>query len=163
MIQEQRLVQTFLELVQLDSESKQERLVADYVTAKLRALGYTVKEDEAGAQFGGNAGNVLAYKAGSCAGKSLLFCAHMDTVAPGNHVKPIVEDGVIRSDGSTVLGGDDKAGIAAILEAAAALEESGRQPWASADSVYRSRGNRSAGRKIYRAGAAGAGGRRLLF
>lgn len=125
MIQEQRLVQTFLELVQLDSESKQERLVADYVTAKLRALGYTVKEDEAGAQFGGNVGNVLAYKAGSCAGKSLLFCAHMDTVAPGNHVKPIVEDGVIRSDGSTVLGGDDKAGIAAILEAAAALEESG--------------------------------------
>lgn len=125
MVQEQRLVQTLLELVQLDSESKNERPVADYVKAKLSALGYTVREDDAGAQFGGNAGNVLAYKAGNCAGKSLLFCAHMDTVAPGKQVKPIVEDGVIRSDGTTVLGGDDKAGIAAILEAVTALEESG--------------------------------------
>ena len=123
MIQEQRLVQTLLELVQLDSESKNERAIADYVTAKLRALGYTVTEDEAGKQFGGNAGNVLAYKAGNCAGKSVLFCSHMDTVVPGNGVKPIVEDGIIKSDGTTVLGGDDKAGIAAVLEAVTALEE----------------------------------------
>lgn len=89
MIQEQRLVQTFLELVQLDSESKQERLVADYVTAKLRALGYTVKEDEAGAQFGGNAGNVLAYKAGSCAAKACCSAPIWIQWRPGNHVKPL--------------------------------------------------------------------------
>ena len=126
MIQQQRLVQTFLELVQLDSESKNERAVADYVTAKLRDLGYDVREDNAGEQFGGNAGNVLACKAGTCAGKSVLFCSHMDTVAPGNGVTPVVEGAIIRSDGTTVLGGDDKAGIAAILEAVTALEESGQ-------------------------------------
>lgn len=127
MIQQERLVQTVLDLVQLDSESKQERAVADYVTARLTALGYTVKEDNAGESFGGNAGNVIAYKAGTGAGKCLLFCAHMDTVKPGNGVKPIVEQGIIRSDGTTILGGDDKAGIAAILEAATAMEESGFQ------------------------------------
>ncbi len=123
MIQTERLVNTFLDLVKLDSESKQERAVADYVTAKLRALGYDVKEDDAGEAIGGNAGNVIAYKAGNCAGKSVLFCAHMDTVVPGNGVKPIVEHEIIRSDGTTVLGGDDKAGIAAILEAVTVLEE----------------------------------------
>lgn len=125
MIQEERLVQTFLDLVQLDSESKQERQVADYAIAKLRALGYEVQEDHAGAEIGGNAGNVIAFKKGSGTGKSLLFCSHMDTVIPGNGVKPIVEDGVIHSNGTTVLGSDDKAGMAAILEAATALQESG--------------------------------------
>ena len=125
MIQQERLVQTFLELVQLDSESKNERAVADYTAAKLQAWGYDVREDDAGASFGGNAGNIIAYKAGSGAGRSLLFCAHMDTVVPGNGVKPIVDGDIIRSDGTTVLGGDDKAGIAAILEAATALEEAG--------------------------------------
>lgn len=125
MIQRERMIQTFLDLVQLDSESKNERAVADYVTAKLQALGYTVKEDGAAEATGGNAGNVLAYKPGNCDGKSVLFCSHMDTVMPGNGVKPIVEDKVIRSDGTTVLGGDDKGGITAILEAATVLEETG--------------------------------------
>ena len=122
-IQEERLLQTILELVQTDSESRNERAVADYVKIKLETLGFTVKEDDAGAQIGGNAGNVIAYHAGTGTGKSLLFCAHMDTVAPGNGVKPIVVDGMVKSDGTTVLGGDDKAGIAAILEALTAVNE----------------------------------------
>lgn len=123
MVQRDRLVQTFLELVQIGSESKNERAVADYVTAKLRGLGYEVKEDRAGDDFGGNAGNVLAYKPGSCEGLSVMFCSHMDTVPPGNNVKPIVDGNIIRTDGTTVLGGDDKAGIAAILEAVTTIEE----------------------------------------
>lgn len=123
MIERERLVQTLLDLVQLDSESKNERAVADYVTARLQSLGCTVREDNAGAAFGGNAGNVIALLPATGAGKSLLFCAHMDTVTPGNGVKPIVEGDIIRSDGTTVLGGDDKAGIAAILEALTALQE----------------------------------------
>lgn len=122
-MQEQRLLQTILELVQIDSESRNERGVADYVTAKLKRMGYVVEEDGAGAQIGGNAGNVIGYHAGNCEGKSLLFCAHMDTVAPGNGVQPVVEDGIVRTDGTTVLGGDDKAGIAAILEALEAIHE----------------------------------------
>lgn len=123
MIQEQRLLQTVLDLVQIDSESRNERGVADYVTAKLQSLGYEVKEDDAGMQINGNAGNVIAYHAGTGIGKSVLFCAHMDTVVPGNGVKPVVADGVVRSDGTTVLGGDDKAGIAAVLEALEAVKE----------------------------------------
>ena len=123
-MQNQRLLQTILELVQIDSESRNERGVADYVTAKLNALGYTVQEDDAGAHIGGNAGNVIAYHAGTGKGKSVLFCAHMDTVALGNGVKPVVQDGAVYSDGTTVLGGDDKAGIAAILEALTAMHES---------------------------------------
>ncbi len=123
MIQRERLIQTFLDLVQLGSESKQERPVADYTMEKLRALGYEVREDNAGESIGGNAGNVIAYKPGNAEGKSLLFCAHMDTVPPGNHVKPIVDGDIIRTDGTTVLGGDDKAGIAAILEAVMVIEE----------------------------------------
>lgn len=122
MIQEQRLQNTLLELVQIDSESRNERNVADYVTKKLTALGYDVTEDGAGAHIGGNAGNIIAYKKGAAQGKSVLFCAHMDTVAPGNGVRPVVEGGIVRSDGTTVLGGDDKAGIAAILEALEAIE-----------------------------------------
>lgn len=123
MVQRERLVQTFLELVQIGSESKNERAVADYVTAKLRGLGYEVKEDNAGEDFGGNAGNVIAYKAGNCEGLSVMFSSHMDTVPPGNNVKPIVDGNIIRTDGTTILGGDDKAGIAAVLEAVTAIEE----------------------------------------
>lgn len=125
MIQRERMIQTFLDLVQLDSESKNERAVADYVTAKLQALGYTVREDGAAEATGGNAGNIIAYRQGNCDGKSVLFSSHMDTVIPGNGVKPVVEADIIRSDGTTVLGGDDKGGITAILEAATVLEETG--------------------------------------
>ena len=123
LIQEPRLLETVLELVQLDSESRNERAVADYVKQKLKTLGYMVKEDDADTYTGGNAGNVIAYHAGSGTGKSVLFCAHMDTVAPGNGVKPVVEGSIVKSDGTTVLGGDDKAGIAAILEALAVLHD----------------------------------------
>ncbi len=121
------IVNTILDLVQIDSESRNERAVADYIKARLEAYGYQVKEDDAGSAIGGNAGNVIAYHRGNGTGKSVLFCAHMDTVAPGNGVKPIVEDGVIRSDGTTVLGGDDKAGIAAILEALQNMHDTGAQ------------------------------------
>ena len=122
-IQETRLLDTVLKLVQIDSESRNERAAADYLKNRLETLGYTVKEDNAGAHIGGNAGNVIAYHEGIGTGKSLLFCAHMDTVAPGNGIIPIIEDGVVHSDGTTVLGGDDKAGIAAILEALTVMHE----------------------------------------
>lgn len=123
MIQERRLIDQFLEMVQIDSESKHERLMADYLKVKMEELGFKVEEDNAGESFGGNAGNILAYHKGNGTGKSLLFCAHMDTVLPGNGVKPIEDGDVIRSDGTTVLGGDDKAGIAAILEALRVMKE----------------------------------------
>ena len=123
MINQERLVNTFIDLAKLDSESKFERKVADYTKAKLEKLGFTVREDEAGEKIGGNAGNIIGYHPGDGQGKSLLFCAHMDTVKPAIGVKPEIRDGYIYSGGDTILGGDDKAGIAAVLEAIETAQE----------------------------------------
>lgn len=123
MINKERLLNTFLELVQIDSQTRNERQVADYTKSKLSGLGFTVFEDQAGAHFGGNAGNVIAHKTGNVSGAGVLLCAHMDTVTPGCGVVPVIQDGVISSKGETILGGDDKAGIAAILEMAETMVE----------------------------------------
>jgi len=125
MIDRERLLQTFLDLVRISSPSKQERGVADYLKERLTEAGFEVREDDAGTKLGGNAGNLIATKEGpSTAGASIFFSAHMDTVEPTEGMEPVVtEDGVIRSDGKTVLGADCKAGIAATLEAARSAVE----------------------------------------
>jgi len=126
MINKDRVKNTFLELAAINSPSKQERGVADYVKAKLRALGFDVEEDDAGNKIGGNAGNIIAFKKGILPeAKSIFFCCHMDTVEATVKLK-IVQDGdIIRSDGSTILGADDKAGIAAVIEGIQSIIESG--------------------------------------
>lgn len=123
MVNKQRLLDEFLELVQVDSASKDERLMADVLKPKLEALGFTVTEDDAGAKIGGTAGNLIAVLEGDKDAPALLFCAHMDRVEPGRGIKPVVQDGVIRSDGTTILAADDVAGIAAVLEAVRTLQE----------------------------------------
>lgn len=122
-INQQRLVDEFLELVKIDSATKGERQMADTLLAKLQALGLTVTEDEAGTKIGGTAGNVLAVLEGSKEAPVLLFCAHMDRVEPGFGIKPQIKDGVIYSDGTTILAADDVAGIVAILEAVRIIQE----------------------------------------
>lgn len=118
MIDETRLLHTFLALVQIDSPSGQEAAIAADLADRLRALDLDVSIDRAG--------NVLGRWEGGDA--PLLLSAHMDTVAPGIGIRPIVEDGVIHSDGTTILGGDDKSGVAAILEALTILHEQGQRP-----------------------------------
>ncbi|MGH7806371.1 MAG: M20/M25/M40 family metallo-hydrolase, partial [Candidatus Binatia bacterium] len=77
----------------------------------------SVVTDDAGAKVGGDTGNLIAQFAGTNPDAApLLLAAHMDTVVPGEGVKPIVEGDLIRSDGTTVLGGDDKSGVAIICE-----------------------------------------------
>ena len=117
MINEKRLLDTFLEYVQIDSESRNEKEMAERLVADLQALGLEVKTDRAGEGFGSNGFNVCAYIEGTLPGEPTIMNAHMDTVAPGNGIKPIVENGIVHTDGSTILGGDDKAGVAAIMEA----------------------------------------------
>ncbi|MBN1935794.1 MAG: M20/M25/M40 family metallo-hydrolase, partial [Anaerolineae bacterium] len=113
----ERLVNTLIELVQIDSPSGQEAEISAELARRLRALALDVTVDAAG--------NVLArWEAG---GPYTLLSAHMDTV-PGAGIKPVVADGVMRSDGATILGSDDKSGIAVILEALALLHEQGRHP-----------------------------------
>lgn len=111
----ERLVNTFLDLVKIPSPSGNERRVADYILNFCNANGIEVYEDNANIEYGGNAGNVVAIL--RCENKKrLMFSAHMDTVLPCDEINPILEDGVIRSDGTSILGGDDKCGIAAMLE-----------------------------------------------
>ena len=117
-----RLINTFVELCSLDSESKNERKVADYICDYLKNLGISVKEDNAGIKTGGDTGNLIYSLSGKKPGK-ILFSAHMDTVVPGKNVKPLVDAEKIYSSGDTVLGADDKAGIAILLELTTCIKE----------------------------------------
>ncbi len=106
MINETRLLDTFLALVRTDSPSGEEATIAQELAARLRSLGLTVELDDMS--------NIVARLTGQ--GDPLLLAAHMDTAMPGYGVKPVVKEGVVYSDGTTILGADDKSGIAVILE-----------------------------------------------
>ncbi|MBU0519568.1 M20/M25/M40 family metallo-hydrolase [bacterium] len=125
MINPERLQRFFLDLVQIDSHSREEKDVADYLRAHLESLGAIVTMDDTAEIIGGNCGNILTRITGPLEDRvePLLFCAHMDTVVPGKGVKPVIDGGVIRSSGETILGSDDKSGIAAILEMLYVLKE----------------------------------------
>lgn len=116
LVDRQRLLHTFLELVAIDSPSLHESRLGYFLLARLENLGLTVRVDDAQRHFGGDFGNIIARLPGSHAGPTLLFSAHMDNVDPATGVRPVVADDVIRSDGTTVLGADDKSGIAEIIE-----------------------------------------------
>src|SRR6185369_5656845 len=119
----ERLKALFLELVRIDSLSRQERAIAERLAGELRALGAEVWFDDAGTKVGGTVGNVLARVPGTANAAPLLLSAHMDTVRPGEGVQPVIEGDVIRSDGRTVLGGDDKSGCAIICEVLRVLRD----------------------------------------
>jgi tripeptide aminopeptidase len=137
MINQERLLRTFLELIKINSPSKHERGVADYLRPRLEELGFQVREDDAGEKIGGNAGNLIAMKTGGLGtGARIFLSAHMDTVEPTEGLKPVVtEDEVILSDGKSILGADCKAGIAATLEAVRAAIENDI-PFRSVQIVY---------------------------
>jgi tripeptide aminopeptidase len=119
-----RLKDLFLELVQIDSLSRREHAVAVRIQREAESAGASCHFDNAGEKVRGDSGNLIAKIAGNVAGApAFLLAAHMDTVAPGEGVKPIVEGDVIRTDGSTVLGGDDKSGCAVICEVLHRLRE----------------------------------------
>ncbi|MBH5318032.1 M20/M25/M40 family metallo-hydrolase [Paenibacillus sp. GSMTC-2017] len=127
MIQKDRLVQEFMELVQVDSETKHEEQISIVLKEKFGALGLTLSEDDAAAKTGHGANNLFAMLEASNGGEgvpTIFFTCHMDTVTPGKGIKPqLDEDGYIRSDGTTILGADDKAGISAMFEAIRVLKE----------------------------------------
>ncbi len=116
----------FFKLVQMDSHSLQEAEVAAFCKSYLETLGFTVETDDAGEKLGGNTGNLIATLSGQPELPSIMLTAHMDTVQPGTSIQPRVDsDGVAWSDGTTVLGADDKAGVTAILLGVKQLVESG--------------------------------------
>lgn len=113
-----RLQHTFLELLSFDSPAGAERPVAVYCAEALRDAGFVCQIDAAG--------NVIGQKSGAVtAAPRLFFSAHTDTVQPTTGLVVREDEGVFRTSGDTILGADDKAGLAEILEAMRALDESG--------------------------------------
>ncbi|RCX13244.1 tripeptide aminopeptidase [Anaerobacterium chartisolvens] len=125
MVNASRMRDEFLELVRIDSVTLHERRMADVLKAKLESMGIPVYEDNAGEKIGGNAGNLICTVKGERDVPGILLMAHMDTVSPGIGKNPVVEGDIIRTDGTTVLGGDDAAGIECILEALRVISEDG--------------------------------------
>jgi tripeptide aminopeptidase len=123
LVNKARLVDEFLELVKIDSLSRKERKICDTLTEKIKKLGYSPIEDDAGQKIGGECGNLIFTIKGSKNVPAILLTAHMDTVVPGINKKPVIEGNIIKSDGTTILGGDDAAGIAIILEILKVLKE----------------------------------------
>jgi len=123
MINTERLIETFSRYVACDSETGREREMCELVEGELSALGLALTRDEVGPQCGSDGWNLYGYLPGE--GEPILFSSHFDTVPPGVGVRAVVEGGVIRSAGDTILGADAKAGIAAIHEALTVLREQG--------------------------------------
>lgn len=124
----ERLLATFLELISIDCPSGAEKAVADYCQQALETAGCRVQIDASAKTTGSNTGNLIAslpaYPADSWQdAQPLYFSAHMDSVEPCRGIKAQIVDGVLYSDGHTILGGDDKVGIAAIIETIRCLVE----------------------------------------
>ncbi|AOY58991.1 M20/M25/M40 family metallo-hydrolase [Desulfococcus multivorans] len=125
MINRERLANTFKWLVGIDSVSREESEISQAIQSVLAGMGAKIRVDDAASRIGGNAGNVVARFDGNSAVPPLMLNAHMDTVEPGRGVRAIFEDGVFRSDGSTILGADDKSAIAVIIETMRIIQERG--------------------------------------
>ncbi|GAB3071943.1 M20/M25/M40 family metallo-hydrolase [Salinicoccus sesuvii] len=119
-----RLVNQFMDMVQIDSETGHEREMADYLLETFKNMNIEATEDDTKEETGYGAGNIFVRLKGDADKTPVYFTVHMDTVAPGKNVKPSIQNDYIISDGSTILGADDKAGIAALIEAIHTLKES---------------------------------------
>ena len=110
-----RLIETLIDLIRIDSPSGEEDAIDTEVSARLAALGLAVEHDAYG--------NIIARLDGD--GEPVLLSAHLDTVEPGRGIQPQLDGDTLRSDGTTILGGDCKAGVAIVLEALASVVEKG--------------------------------------
>lgn len=118
-----RMISQFLDYVKISSPSYKEGNFAHVLRKDLEEIGFEVMIDDAGEKSGSNTGNLIGYLRGNKDVEPIMFCAHMDTVTPCDNIEPIIENGVIKSSGNTILSADDKAGIVAILEGIRHIEE----------------------------------------
>jgi tripeptide aminopeptidase len=116
MINSQRLAKRFKALVEIDSLSRQERKVAVELEKILTSMGATVCYDTAKEAVKGNCSNLVARFKGTVDADPVFLSGHMDTVGPGKGIKVLFENGIFKSDGTTILGADDKSALAIILE-----------------------------------------------
>lgn len=112
-----RIFEEFKELVAIPCHSTKERQIFEVVKAKLEKLGFVVEEDDTAAKVGGECGNMWAFLPGNKAGATkVLLSGHLDGVEPCGGTTVVRKDGILYSDGTTILGSDDKSGVVAILE-----------------------------------------------
>lgn len=124
LIQKERLIDTFFELIQIDSETKYEAKIASKLTDIFTELGLRVEEDNASEKIDHEANNLICtLDANTENVDAIYFTCHMDTVTPGVNIQPQIKDDYIVSDGTTILGADDKAGIAALIEMIHVIKE----------------------------------------
>ena len=136
MINSQRLKNLLIELIKIDSLSRKEYEVAMRLKREMEDLGAQVSIDDSGEKVGGNVGNLIAHFAGTAPeAMPILLSAHMDTVVPGEGIVPILDGDILRTDGRTVLGGDDKSGVAIICEVLRVIKEN-RFPCSDVDVVF---------------------------
>jgi tripeptide aminopeptidase len=116
MINSKRMAQRFKDLVEIDSLSKEEFDVAQKLEKILKSMGADIFYDTAKEKVNGNCSNLVAKFKGNVKADPLFLSGHMDTVGPGNNIKVQIENGIFTSDGTTILGADDKSALAIILE-----------------------------------------------
>jgi tripeptide aminopeptidase len=121
----ERLLDDFVRLCEIESPSRSERAVADAVKAELEGLGLTVEEDDTASETGSDAGNLLARIEGPPDSRTILLCAHLDTVPLAGPVEVTQENGVLSNRHDAILGADNKAAVATILAAARRLTAEG--------------------------------------
>ena len=121
----ERLLADFVRFCEIESPSGRERAMADAVTAELRALGLDVEEDGTAPDTGSDAGNLLARIDGPEGARTVLLCAHLDTVPLDGPVEVTRQDGVLTNRHEAILGADNKAAVATILGAARRFVEDG--------------------------------------
>ena len=123
MINKERLTKRFIRLAEIDSPSRKEKAVSEVLVKELEALGADIQFDNAYEACGSDVGNLLATLPGTVDLPPMLLSGHMDTVTPGEGVKVAFDGETFRSEGETVLGGDDKSALAIILEVLESLKE----------------------------------------
>lgn len=123
MINEKRVTERFMNYARINSETHHEGEISRYLAQELRDLGFEVYVDQAGEKTESDGNNVYCFLPGDESYETLMFSSHMDTVTPGRGVEPVIRDGYIVAAGDTILGADDKAGIAAIVEAMVTIKE----------------------------------------
>jgi tripeptide aminopeptidase len=116
--EKERMVREFVRLCEIESPSGRERAMADAVAGELRALGLTVDEDATATETGSDAGNLLARVPGPPDSRTIMLCAHLDTVPLTAPVEVDESDGVLCNRHEAILGADNKAAVAVILAAA---------------------------------------------
>jgi len=116
-LEQRRLGETFARLCSITSPSGHEREVATLLTEELAGMGIEVQEDDSADRLGGECGNLFA-RVGPADAPQLMFCAHMDTVGDESPVVPVFREGGWESEGDAILGADNKAALAVIVELA---------------------------------------------